>query len=672
MRSYRTKLQIAFVLLGLAAVGVTGWQSSSTAAAALREATYQRLTAIAETKRRQVERYFKNVGDHVLALSSDESTLRAMEGFESAWPSVPLVSAAQEKALAETYRALPPEWYPKDPRTKTLQSAFFASTHPEALRQLIVAAPGTGAYGEIHARFHPTLHRYYGAFGFYDIFLISVRDSRILYTVVKEIDLGMRLKEAPYDRTSLARLVQRTLTLQEPETYLVEDYEAYLPSRLEPAAFFAAPMWRGGAQIGVLAIQISIDELNAVMTGDENWEQEGLGKTGQAYIVGPDNELRSEMRFNGKKGESGKKRILNVAIPREVADSIRSGVRGTHLGHDFRNVPVLRSHTPLTISGLNWTLIAEIESDEALKPVSNLQRQVLFWGIGLAIVVLALATILARSVTKPVLALARSASRIGSRDFDTKLPVQSNDEIGQLAASFNQMAEDLRRTTVSKGELETLAGRLIGAQEEERTRIARELHDDLSQRLAATAIDLGRLQRAAPEHEDDLLRVKAQVVRLSEDVHGLSRRLHSSTLDDIGLVAAVEAECRSFFERGGPPVTFSADGEFEFLEHDVQLALYRIVQEALRNIQKHSGADDVSVRLRRIADRVELEIEDNGRGFDLGDRSWRRGVGLASMEERANLLQGQCAIQSNVGEGTRIRVSVPVSNGHNKAKSIAG
>jgi signal transduction histidine kinase len=230
------------------------------------------------------------------------------------------------------------------------------------------------------------------------------------------------------------------------------------------------------------------------------------------------------------------------------------------------------------------------------------------------------------------------------------------------------MAEDLQRTTVSKEELEVLAGRLMSAQEDERTRIARELHDDLSQRLAAAAIELGRLQRVAPE----LGRIKEHIAQLSEDVHGLSRRLHTSTLDDIGLVAAVEAECRSFFERGGPPVEFTAEGDFDALRRDVQLALYRIVQEALRNIQRHSGASDVNVQLRRTADSVELEIRDNGRGFDLGDRSWRRGVGLASMEERANLLGGHCTIESKPGAGTQITATVPIADNDAKTESSAG
>jgi signal transduction histidine kinase len=673
MRSYRSKLQAALVVLGLAAVGVTGWESSATAGLALRDATYERLTAIAETKRREVERYFQEVGNHVLALSSDEAAIRALEELAAAWATIPPQPSGGDQVLRREYDGLPPGWYPSDPRVRTAQTTFLAlNPHPPGLRRQLLKPSGLGRYADVHARFHPTLHRYQSAFGFYDTLLIDAADSRILYSVSKEIDFGVRLTDGPYNGTSLARLVTRVLTLPEPEMYAVEDYEPYLPSKSMPAAFFGAPVWRGGIKIGVLAIQISADELNRVMTSDGQWRQEGFGDTGQAYIAGPDNRLRSGLRFMGDPAGIDPTAVLQLTLPPEVTESIRLGQRGTHLGRDFSNVPVLRSHAPLTIAGLNWTLIAEIGAAEALRPIAVLRNKLLLWGAGIALVILLAATLLARSVTRPVLALAVAAARVGRRDFDAVPTVGSNDEIGQLAASFNQMVEDLRRTTVSKEELEALAGRLISAQEDERSRIARELHDDLSQRLAAAAIDVGRLQQRAPVEAEDLARIKRQIVRLADDVHGLSRRLHTSTIDEVGLVAALEAECRNFFERGGPPVDFTVAGECDTLTRDLQLGLCRIVQAALANVQRHADANEVSVRLRRTVHDVELEVGDDGQGFDLGDRSWRRGVGLASMEERAGLLGGRCTIQSTVGQGTRVVVRLPVREQDAKTESTAG
>jgi signal transduction histidine kinase len=155
-------------------------------------------------------------------------------------------------------------------------------------------------------------------------------------------------------------------------------------------------------------------------------------------------------------------------------------------------------------------------------------------------------------------------------------------------------------------------------------------------------------------------KLQQQIARLSDDIHGLSRRLHPSTLDDLGLAAAVEGESRSFFERGGPPVDVRVEGELETVAEGVQLALYRVVQESLRNIARHADASEVKLRLRRGEQKVELEIEDDGRGFDRTAEGWRAGVGLASMEERMRLLGGTMTVESVVGKGTKVHAEAPV------------
>jgi signal transduction histidine kinase len=700
-RSYRTKLQVAFLSLGLAAIGITGWVASTRAGAALRQATYDRLTAIRETRSRQIERFFEDAGNHVLALSSDESTLVALEQFRAAWDELPPTEPGSPRfdVLRKYYQdefvpraggsETAADWFPSDPRARTLQYHYLAANpHPVGAKDLLLEAPGSGRYGRIHARYHPTFHRYQSAFGFYDIFLIEAEQGRLLYTVFKEIDLGASLKEDPFRNTGLARAFRRAMAVEELEKVVIEDYQPYPASYFAPAAFLAAPVWRAGVKIGVLAIQVSVDEVNRVMTGDRKWREEGLGETGQSYIVGPDGTLRSDLRFEIEDPEHYYRQlqhagvdhdvlerirryrtaILNFRVDPELVERARTAGRGTEIGVDYRGVEVLRSMAPLNIAGLEWALIAEIDAAEALKAVAGLRTEVLITGILLASVFFFVAQWLANSVTRPVLALSQSAKRLGGRDFGIRIPVDSDDEIGQLAASFNRMAEDLERTTVSKEDLEVLAGRLITAQEDERSRLARELHDDLTQRLAAVAIEVGRLEKIPPEDMERwrqrLAGLKRQIMQLSGDVHGLARRLHPSTLDDLGLVAALESECRSFFERGGPPVDFHSEDSFDSLPKDTQLGLYRIVQEGLRNIYKHANAGTVSVRLSRAQDGVRLEIRDDGRGFDLAAPGRRRGLGLASMEERARLLGGHFAVQSRPGEGTLIAVTLPAGGAH--------
>jgi signal transduction histidine kinase len=256
-----------------------------------------------------------------------------------------------------------------------------------------------------------------------------------------------------------------------------------------------------------------------------------------------------------------------------------------------------------------------------------------------------------------------------------QMPVESSDEVGQLTQAFNRMSEELRRTTVSKTELETLAGRLISAQEEERSRIARELHDDLTQRLAAVAIEAGRMEKHPESLPGDLRagleRLKREMAQIADDVHGLSRRLHPAILDDLGLTAAVEAECRGVLERGGPWVDFTPQGDWSSVSRDTQLALYRIIQESLRNAHRHSGASEVTLRLQNTGSEAALEIRDNGQGFDRKAPGWRPGLGLASMEERTRLLGGTFAVHSQPGEGTVIRASIPANNTHGEDETPA-
>lgn len=670
--SYRAKLRTVFLVLGLAAIALTGWEASAGASAALRQATYDRLTAIRQSCVHRIERYFRDLGSHVLALSSDESVLQAIEEFRSAWPKEPAAAAggSQDRELREYYRTLGEKaraWYPGDPRTISIQHRFLASNpHPVGAKDRMLDAPG--AYGRVHARYHPTLHRYQNAFGFYDIFLIDAVDGRVLYTVFKEADIGVRLLDEPYRGSALGKIFARAMSLGETEQFVLADYEPYLPSHGAPAAFAAAPVWRAGSKAGVLAIQVSIAEINRVMTADRNWASEGLGRTGQAYIVGPDNTLRSDMRHQieqprarAESGDAGTA-VLRQKVASDAA-RFRTSPPGTEIGTDMRGVPVLRSHAPLSVPGIDWALMAEIDAEEAFAPVRELRSRIFGLGVLIAAGFWVAAALVARSVTRPVTLLAEGAQQLGGRNFDVRLPVTSNDEIGRLAAEFNRMAEVLQRTTVSKDELQVLAGRLITAQEDERRRVARELHDDLTQRLAAIAIETGNLSRL-PDRESGAWRTELEQIRLklaglSDEVHRLSRRLHPSVLDDLGLAAAVESECRAFFEQGGAPVEFEARGDFAAIPAETRLALYRIAQEALRNVRRHAAAESVWIRLEQSGDEIFLEIGDDGRGFDRRAVQKQPGLGLASMEERVRLLGGRIEIESAPGQGTKTRVWLP-------------
>lgn len=214
-------------------------------------------------------------------------------------------------------------------------------------------------------------------------------------------------------------------------------------------------------------------------------------------------------------------------------------------------------------------------------------------------------------------------------------------------------------------EYRELAGKLLTAQEEERRRLAREMHDDLSQRLAVLAIDAGKLERqlasSGGQVPEKLREMREGMVKLSADVHAISRALHPSILDDLGLKEAIESECASFSEREGIAVTFEPNDVSVSVPKDVALCIYRITQEGLRNIAKHARADDAHVGLTAVDGTLVLSINDGGTGFDPAQARERGGLGLASMHERVRLIDGDLRVDSQPGQGTMIEVRVPLS-----------
>jgi PAS domain S-box-containing protein len=207
-----------------------------------------------------------------------------------------------------------------------------------------------------------------------------------------------------------------------------------------------------------------------------------------------------------------------------------------------------------------------------------------------------------------------------------------------------------------------LLHRLVRAQEEERRRIARELHDDLTQRLAVLAIDAGKLEQLPDGAEDvgeKARHMREQLVALSEGVHSLSRQLHPSILDDLGLVDALRAECLSLGQRDGVAVHFRAHGVPIRLSREVALCVYRVAQEALRNVVRHAQTREASVRLSANDRQLVLCVRDRGVGFDVAARG-KAGLGLESMRERVRLIRARLAVGSRPGEGTKITVRVPL------------
>ncbi|MBI2820286.1 MAG: PAS domain S-box protein [Acidobacteria bacterium] len=237
-------------------------------------------------------------------------------------------------------------------------------------------------------------------------------------------------------------------------------------------------------------------------------------------------------------------------------------------------------------------------------------------------------------------------------------------DITERRRATNALRESEAALRCSHEELQALTGRLISAKEEENSRLARELHDTISQQLAVLGMEVSAVQQliasCCPPATEQLRSMGEEVGRLAQDVHRLSRQLHPSILDHLGLTATLRAECAAFSKQHGIAAELVADNVPDSLPGEIALSLYRIAQESLWNIAKHAQAHEVRIAASQADGELLLAVEDDGKGFDPDLVKGQGGLGLVSMEERIRLVNGTFSIRSRPGKGTRVEVRVPV------------
>jgi PAS domain S-box-containing protein len=230
------------------------------------------------------------------------------------------------------------------------------------------------------------------------------------------------------------------------------------------------------------------------------------------------------------------------------------------------------------------------------------------------------------------------------------------------AFAIYQDITDRRR---SEEKLIALRHRLARAQEEERARIARDLHDDAGQRLALLSIDLEQLKQASMKLKSSLTQQLEALVKaaseITSDVHNVSRRLHPSQVELLGLASALSNFCKDFAARNEMEILFVDSGQSEKPPQDAALCLFRVAQEAIRNVQKHSGTRRALVQLDELSGSLRLRVSDQGEGFDPGAADFAQGLGLLSMEERLHSLGGELFVHSRPGGGTCVEACIPLS-----------
>jgi signal transduction histidine kinase len=309
-----------------------------------------------------------------------------------------------------------------------------------------------------------------------------------------------------------------------------------------------------------------------------------------------------------------------------------------------------------------------LSDDQAQQIVNAVTGQLLLTTVLVSAIGIGAAVLLTWVLTRPLLALVHATQAVGRGDFSQRVPQWADDEIGALANAFNQMTEALAKGDVERAEREQLRAHyvsgVITAQEEERKRISRELHDSASQSLTSLLIGLKTLGDAsgAPDTRQRAEELRTVAGRTLDDIHSLALQLRPSVLDDLGLPEALRRHVVDCERRYNVNVDLAVTGlDNRRLPPEIETALYRITQEALTNIIRHSNAQTASIFIERRDGQVLAIIEDDGIGFDTSAITSKEGhLGLYGIRERAELLSGRLEVESSPGQGTSLFVSIPL------------
>jgi signal transduction histidine kinase len=444
-----------------------------------------------------------------------------------------------------------------------------------------------------------------------------------------------------------------TKIITDPESQ-IEDFKPDSGNYV-PAIFIGAPVKdSSGSVIGAAIAQIDIDAVNSIMF--EVNPRNGLGKTGESYLVGSDLLMRSTSRFQDNS-------VFRTTVDTKGVREALAGITGTSVIKDYRNIPVLSSYSGVDIPGLHWAILAEIDEEEAMIPIYSIRNNILFLGSLLTLLLFAVVYLIAKRISLPVIRLKDAALKITGGNYDVMVEdSNTNDEVESLVTAFNEMSARIKKQTETlMMERSMRLSSMIDGQELERLRLSRELHDGLAQSILAIKLRLEKASNAPREKAIIIMHeVEQQFANVIEEIRRISNDLMPAELSQFGLSDALSNLCREVSASSGIKVEFKPMDFKEIAVDRINTYLYRITQEALNNIVKHSNAVSAVVKLES-GEMLFLEISDNGKGFDYKSDARLCGNGISNIKERVALLNGGVEIISKREMGTKIKISIPLN-----------
>jgi signal transduction histidine kinase len=403
-------------------------------------------------------------------------------------------------------------------------------------------------------------------------------------------------------------------------------------------------------QSGLIMVEIGAELLNEIMFDDN--PHSGLGESGEAYLVGDDYLMRSNSRFQKEAAHTIK---VNT---KGVRDAFKN-ITGTQKIMDYRGVSVFSSFSWLTIEGLEWAVLAEIDVQEAMIPIYNVRNNIIFLSLLIALLLVGVVAILSNMIAAPIIKLKQETEKVSKGNYGKIIDDSRQDEIGDLISSFNHMTIQLKEQA-ERLEMERVLrlSSMIDGQEMERQRLSRELHDSLGQLMLAIKMKLERALRVDNEKSREIL-IETQALFSStiQEIRDISNNLRPAVLSEFGLVTGLRNLVSEIGKTSDVEISFNCENTQEKFGEKIDTYLYRITQESINNALKHSKASKIRVDFFEKDNELELSISDDGTGFK---ENVKMGNGVSNMRERTNLLNGVFQLSANSnGKGVFVKVTVP-------------
>ncbi|MUL46893.1 HAMP domain-containing protein [Mycobacterium sp. CBMA293] len=478
--SIQSKLVVMLVLCTIVAAAVVGIIGFQAGRGSLRDSVFNRLTEVRQSQSRALKDQLADLKNSMIIYARSATTLNALAEFTAGFDALAdkPISPAQAQSVTDYYTNTylkqvqqasgvtlnVDQLLPKSNAQRYLQANYTAQRQDDATAVKIDDAHDGSSWSAANAHYQDIFREIVTRFEFEDAMLLDTRGNMV-YTAFKDVDLGTNILTGPYNGSTLRGAYEKALSSNALDYVGFTDFEIYQPAENEPTAWMVTPIVTGGRAVGVLALQFPASKVNRLMTFDKRWNESGLGNTGESYLVGSDNLMRSDSRVFLEDPQTYKSEVIEAGTPVSVAERAlrlggttlvqpvpaesarlaQRGESGTQITTDYLGRESLEAYAPVVIpdSDLNWSIIAKVDTSEAFEKEADFTRTMVLSTVGIIFAVCVAAVFLAQLFVRPIRRLEAGAQRISAGDYDVAIPVETRDEIGDLTNAFNEMSRSL-------------------------------------------------------------------------------------------------------------------------------------------------------------------------------------------------------------------------------------